>query len=211
MAKNNGTYYLIKEDLLDGSIEYFNFEEMDFSLEKGKGVSLPTIDAMTSLFSNGQELCNYLGKKDTLERDYPFRFYIAYMPLKKENERHLDAVFDDVTLNAISKITDGKIDYSHGNVYDKFIEMITAIKDARTGLAMRLTHSKKDSTRLSDYNKSIVGVLASSSSTHKEPSLPELMETFSTYKEFRALYLAFKENNANTYTLASQVKKLKIE
>ena len=67
------------------------------------------------------------------------------------------------------------------------------IKDPRSGLAMSILHSKKESTRLNDYQRGIVGVLASYTSTKRAPSEYDIARAFENYKDFRALYLGYKD------------------
>ena len=194
MARNNGIFFLVKKDILDPSYEeYFDFETMDFSDKKGKGVQLSTIDALTTLFFDGQDLDNYLDKKTDIEREYGYRYYISYTSRKNDEEKTMEVVWNDPILNAISKITDNKIDLAHDNVYHFYVNALDEIKDPRSGLAMSILHSKKESTRLNDYQRGIVGVLASYTSTKRAPSEYDIARAFENYKDFRALYLGYKD------------------
>ena len=70
-------------------------------------------------------------------------------------------------------------------------DIINAIKDKKNGLVKAISSSKKESTKLNDRNKKIILDIAN---TNKEPLPKDLMEIFSDYNEFRALYLNYKYN-----------------
>ena len=55
MKKENNSY-LVKEDLIDGTLEYFDFETMSFTSEKKRPVAISTIDALTTLFESEHDL-----------------------------------------------------------------------------------------------------------------------------------------------------------
>lgn len=210
MAKNNGIYFLVKKNVWDGSLEYFNFEEMAFADTKGKGVQLSTIDALTTSFFDGNDLCSYLERKDQSGKETWYKYYISYKATRKsDEEKKLNPVWGDRVLNAISKITDGQVDFSHNNVYDTFIEIFSELQDQKSGLARNIINSKKDSTRLSDHNKDVVGVIASSSDTNTKPTELDVMHAFSQYKDFRALYLGFRDYHRQPNTFKELLSKIK--
>ncbi len=207
MAKNNGIYYLVKEDILDNTKYYFDFEEMNYSLEKGKGVQLSTIDAMTSLFSNPTELDRYLDREEFVDRENMFKYYISYRIRRKDEEKILTPIWQDQNISALSKITDGKVDYSNYLVYDLLIKLIDTIKETRNGFAMTMVNSKKGDIKICDYNKALIGMLASSRKKD-EVSIGTIMDAFSSYKEFRSLYLGYKSYKGKENSLGNQLKKL---
>lgn len=206
MAKNNGVYYFVKEDLTDNTKYYFDFEAMDYSLEKGKGVQLSTIDAMTSLFESPLELDSYLDRERVIDKETMCNYYISYKNKRKEEDRVLSPIWNDENISAISKITDGRVDYSNWLVYDLLFKMLEAIKDPANGFAMYMIKSKSEPTKVCDHNKSLLGVIASSGNLDTIPR-QILMEAFSSYKEFRSFYLGFKNYHRQDKSLSSQLKK----
>ena len=209
MSKNSGSYFLVRDK--NGIIDYFDFHKMRFSKYSSDGVSLSTIDSLTTWFPDGQYLCNFLDRTDVIKSNYDYKFYIKQIiPNSKSPKPNMYVVWEDSTLNAISKITDGKVDLFHENVYEIFLNMINEIKDQQSGLARILLTSNRPEFRLSKLNKDTVEVLASSSSTKKMPLFSELVKCFLPYNEFRALYLAYKENDrSKTYTIGDRLSKMK--
>ncbi len=207
MAKNNGIYYLIKEDMTDNTRYYFDFETMEYSQDRVKGVQLSTIDAMTSLFSSPTELDQYLDREGYVDRETPFKYFISYRIRRKDDEKFLTPVWDDTNISAISKITDGKVDYSNYLVYDLLFKLVEELKDVQNGFAMTMINSKNNDTKICDYNKVIVGAIAGLNNKNEIPS-GIIMEAFSSYKEFRSLYLGHKSQVNKENSLANQLKKL---
>lgn len=205
MTKKDGIYYLIKEDILTEQTEYFDFETMDFSTSKPGGVPLSTIDSLTTIFENGYELDSYVSKEKTKKIEY--RFKIIYNLKRKVKEIELDPVWNDATLNAMSKTAEGHVDFTIDNNLFTLQEIQKEILNVSSGLARRINGSRKESTKLNETNKKIIGALASGS---KLIHFGDLLTIFSDYKEFRALYLNYKENKINAYTntLQEQLKKL---
>ncbi|MBR1386672.1 MAG: hypothetical protein IJ568_07575 [Bacilli bacterium] len=189
MANNKGRYFLKRENIYKEEIEFFNFKTMDFEDKRNEGVMLSTIDSMTTLFSDGDELERYLSK-DT-RKEHMYKYIIVYRNNKNEEERELNPVWDDMKLNAISKISDGKINYDNNIMIELAEEIFDEIKKPNSLLARKIVKAKKNDLKLDDYNKKLVGALASSK---RSPFIGDLTEAFSSYKEFRALYLNYKEN-----------------
>lgn len=206
MAKVDSNYYLIKVDSNTGDIEYFDFETMDFLSEKKEAVPLSTIDALTTLFANGQELDNYLSRKETVEREYHYSFEIIFKSKENEPEKSMKPVWNDYILNSISKISDNEVDFTNDKNYETLITIIDTIKKPKSTLARKIAGAEKEATRLTDGNKKIIGILAK---TNKSVPIVGLMLVFASYKEFRALYLNYKEYMGDTVYLEEQLRKVK--
>lgn len=205
--KNNAVYYLMKIDKKTSKVEYFDFDFMQFIPERKKPVPLSTIDAMTTLFTDGQELDDYLNKNDERDKNYNYDFKIVFKLRKKDaNERIINPVWNDPTLSAISKISDGKVDFTYDKNLSILLTIIEMVKKAETGLARRIVGSKKDETCLNAENKKLIGALANSS---KMAFTGDLMEIFSSYTEFRALYLNYKEHGKTSMTFIEQLRKIR--
>ena len=191
MSKQVGKYNLIREDIDNEYLEYFDFESMSFVNKITKGVELSSIDALTTMFFDGNDLNNYIEKIEN-DNEYNYTYKIIYTTNKSKEEKVLKIIWDDSTLNSISKLADGKVDFVSDYNYMTFLAIIDEIKDVKSGLARKIATSKKESYRLSDYNKKIIEVIASSK---KEIPFKDLLDVFSDYKEYRALYLNFKYND----------------
>ena len=188
MARNTGSYHLIREDIENEYIEYFDFENMEFTPKITKGVMLSTIDALTTMFLNENDLSNYT---DKIESEYKYTYKIIHKSFGKKEDKVLNVIWDDKKLSSISKISDSKVDFSSDYNFLILYDIINAIKDKKNGLVKAISSSKKESTKLNDRNKKIILDIAN---TNKEPLPKDLMEIFSDYNEFRALYLNYKYN-----------------
>lgn len=189
MANNKGRYFFKRENIYNDDIEFFNFKTMDFEDARSEGVMLSTIDSMTTLFTDGDELERYLSKDSNKEHMY--KYMIVYRNNKNEEDKELKPVWDDMKLNAISKISDGKINYDNSIMIEIAYEIFNEIKNPNSLLARRIVKERKNDYKLDDYNKKLIGALASSK---RSPSINDLTEAFSSYKEFRTLYLNYKDN-----------------
>jgi len=194
MARNTGSFYLIREDMENEYIEYFDFENMTFVPKITKGVMLSTIDALTTIFLDDSELSDYI---DKIKTEYKYMYKIIHKSFGKKEDKVLNAVWNDKYLSSISKLADFKVDFTNDYNFLILYDIIKAVKDKKNGLSKAITTSKKESTRLNDKNKKIILEIANSS---KELLPKDMMEIFSDYNEFRALYLNYKnyseiENN----------------
>ena len=198
MSKQIGSYNLIREDIDNEYLEYFDFETMSFVNKVTTGLDLSSIDALTTLFEDERELSNYIDKVEEFHNEYNYSYKIIYTTNKSKEEKVLKIVWNDPTLSSFSKLADGKVDFTSDKNYFTFLNIIESIKDTKNGLAKRIATSKKESYRLNEHNKKIVEVLASSK---KEVPFKDLMEVFSDYKECRALYLNYKHNNLENENL----------
>ena len=188
MAKNTGSYYLIREDIENEYIEYFDFENMEFLPKITKGVVLSTIDSLTTMFLSESDLSDYIDKVESI---YKYTYKIIHKSFSKKEDKVLNVIWNDKYLSSISKISDSKVDFTSDYNFFILYEIINAVKDKKNGLVKTISSSKKESTKLSDRNKKIILDIAN---TNKEPSPKVLMEIFSDYNEFRALYLNYKYN-----------------
>ncbi len=197
------TCYLIRENELDGKIEYFDFTSMKFNDSKLRSTTFSTIDAMTTLFDDERDFEFYINPTD--ESNITYNYKIMSRCDKKENYKYYNVIWNDYKLNALSKITDDRVDFSLPIVYSIFDEIISEIKKIGSGFALSIECSKSNDKRLNDYSKKLIGALASNKDAL---STSVLVDAFSDYKEIRALYLNFKgyQNRNESYKL--QLKKI---
>lgn len=207
IKKNNNNYHLIKIDNITKEVEYFDFETMNFSKEPSKAYPLSSIDSLTTMFESGQELDDYLNKNSHFDREYSCSFEIIYKGRKTGEIRSFQPVWNDSNLNSISKVCDGKVDFTNERNYDLLFTIIEMSSRPETGLALRIAKAKGEATRLSDQNKSLITAIASA---NKPLFRGEIQTVFSNYKEFRALYLNYKEHNPKDVHLKDYIKKLNI-
>lgn len=189
MAKNTGSYFLVREDILNEYIEYFDFENMYFTSKLTKGVMLSTVDALTTMFNDEKELSDYI---DKISQEYNFTYKILHKSFGKKEDKVLNVVWNDIYLSSLSKLADFKVDFTNDYNFQILYDIINAVKNKKNGLLKSITSSKKESTKLSDYNKKIIMEIVN---TNKEPTPKDLMEIFSDYNEIRALYLNYKYNS----------------
>ena len=190
MAKNNGDYNLIREDIENEYIEYFDFEKMAFVDKIAKSVDISTIDALTTLFSDQEELNDYLSVSKN-NNDYNYKYKIIYKQNRKSEEKLFKCIWNDPSLSSISKLSDNKVDFTSESNYSLFLKIIEDIKNNQNGLVKRIVTSRKESFKLNKNNIKIIECIASG----EEIPLKDLMDIFSDYKEYRALYINYKYNN----------------
>lgn len=190
MSKQLGRYNLVREDLDNENIEFFDFEAMRFVKNITKGVDLSSVDALTTMFVDGNDLSDYIDKINNEENNYTYK--IIYTTSKTQEEKVLKVIWDDKVLNSISKLADDKVDFVSDYNYMTFLCIIEEIKNPKSGLVKRINSSRKESYRLSDNNKKIIDAMINSK---ENITLKDLIDVFSDYKEYRALYLNYKYNN----------------
>lgn len=201
--KTGETCYFVRENEISGKIEYFDFASMRFTDSRVKNTTFSTIDAMTTLFDDESDFEFYINPSDESCEYYNYKIMARHD--KKENYKYYNVIWNDYKLNALSKITDDKVDFSLPIVYSVFEEMISEIKKIGSGFALAIECNKSNDKRLSDYSKKLLGALASNRETLRTEML---VDAFSDYNEIRALYLNYKgyQNRNESYRL--QLKKL---
>lgn len=188
MSRRSGRYCLIREDLDNDKIEFFDLETMSFVKNNTKGIDLPCIDVMTTSFDGPAHFTSYID--ETKQSQHSYTYKIIYKALKKKESVILPVVWDDIPLNSFSKLSDGKVDFVQDYNYDNFFRIIDEVRDPKNGLARKIATAKKASLKMCKDNRKAIEALASSD---KETPYRELMLAFSNYRECRALYLNYKE------------------
>ena len=187
MSKQSGRYNLVREDIDNEYVEFFDFESMSFVNKITKGVDISTIDSMTTLFVDENDFMNYFDKIKNND-EYNYKYKIIYTTNKSREEKVLKIVWDDARLNSISKLADGKVDFASDYNFSLFLEILEEIKK-KNGLTKRISTSKKESFKLNEQNRKIIEII---SGLKVEVPIKDLIEVFSDYKEYRALYLNYK-------------------
>lgn len=201
--KNTETCYLVRENELGGKLEYFDIASMKFTELKVKSSNFSTIDAMTTLFDDERDFELYLNPLE--ENNNSYNYKIMYRYDKKDNYKFYNVIWNDYKLNALSKITEDRVDFSLPIVYGIFDEMISEIRKIGSGFAFSVECSKSNDKRLSDYSKKLIGALASNREALKTEML---IDSFLDYKEMRALYLNYKGYQKRDESYKLQLRKL---
>jgi hypothetical protein len=188
-------YYLIRINERTDEIDYFDFGLMDFSIKKGNIATLSSIDCLTTMFEDQDDFEEFIYRDLNTDHDYTYK--IQYTN-KKGTVKYIPVVWNDYKLNALSKVANGRVDYSIEENYDSLSEIVERIKDVASGTARKIVTNKKEGFKISDDNKSIVEVIASS---NKDVPFDAILKSFSIYTEARALYLSSteKKNFENTF------------
>ena len=196
-------YYFIRENKVNHTIEYFDFESNRYTNKKVLAVSLSTIDSMTSYFDNPEELDDYFERENN-NNSQQYKYMIIHSD--KSNKNSLHPIWGDYRISSLSRVSNENVDFTHDLNCSLLLEILEKIKDSSNGLAKRIVKSSDEETELCVYNKTLVAVLASSD---KIPSIEVISQAFKPYKEFRALYLNYKKNIEKNTSFKDQLQKLK--
>ena len=188
MKKRSHLYQLVLENNSKKRKEYFHFDAMTFKKEKPKkGVKLSTIDALTTLFDDHEEMFDYLGILFEFE---DIKLSIEYKPRPNGEFRYLDVVWADKALSSLSKISEHGVDFTGSKQYDTIMEIIEEIKKEDTGFIMQLLNPDKEDIRISDKARALV---SAHSVSVDDRVVGSLIQHFKDYDDCRPLYLAYKE------------------
>ena len=207
MSRSSGTYYLIKENIEEDKLEIFNFEIMDFAKMEKRGTALSTIDSMTSLFEDEKAFENYLKREEIDEEETEYDYKILYRDKRRKKDIYLPVIWNDMNISSLSRLANGTVDYTSENNFELINKIINEIKNVSNGLAKKIATSKKSATEISDNNKKIVTLIASSK---KEVPFGTIIDAFRSYKEIRALYLNYKDREYELLDYKEMLKKLKL-
>ena len=178
--------------------EFFNFDTMTYCKKKPEGVSLSTIDAMTTLFTDGKDLDDYIENEID---EYTYRISYIY----KKEEHHLIPVWDDMKLNAISKTHNFDVDFGATIPKNILLEIFDELVTSSSGFRSKMLKREDESHHL-DYNsEKTVNLIAAN---RNRRLIEEFVKVFSNYHEFRKLYLNYRDYYENNYKLAEELQKV---
>ena len=195
----NGIYQLIDEDRITKDREYMDFDgRRKFKEEKDcvqTRTSLAEIDSMTTLFHSERDFRNYL-KEEGLDASGRL-IYIIY---KHEGEQRLACIYNDEVLREFSECTigaqRGSIDTSKQNVILKLYEMYREITDPKSDFTETVLKRDKPSYMINEHNQELLREFHScppDTCDRERFQLHRFFRGFSSYKEFRALYINHRE------------------
>lgn len=195
--------YLIRENETNNKIEYFDFNLMKFTNSCKNTVPFSTIDAMTTLFDDEKEFEFYFNEQGEDNKFYNYKIMFKFGI--NGDFKYCKVIWNDFKLNALSKITDNKVDFSLPIVYSVFDEIISEIKKNGSAFAFALSCAKSSEKKLSDYCEKLIGALACNP---KSLSTEMLVDAFRDYRDMRALYLNYKGYQKRDESYKLQLKKL---
>ena len=215
----NGKYRLIQECKENGERVYFNFDAMqfyDYTEKENKQVSLATIDCITTLYLSEQDFINYLRKSGYDVEDATM--FIAY---KYKGERKLSPVFNDSVLNRVSKTTlgkeDGRVDTEEPFVNELLYKMFRRLIVPNNGLFERIDYKYRANSNtygVSDHNLQFLDYLQddvyNGEAKDERFHFERFKKHFSSYKEFRALYLNYVQYEKSLEKKTDQEKQKRL-
>ena len=201
-----GIYHLVTTDL-GGNREYFNFVGRRRFLCREfvtqSGVKLAAIDALTCLFKDEKDFKATLND-GTLEYDKDIK--IVY---KNKEEKTLDPVYDNDELRTIANRAIEKNGGSYIDEYDHTTRLaldriFKEIQNRGSNFSYEVINSDKLNHQLNNHSKDAV------TEFHNNTAYTErnynyqfriFAGQFKSYKEFRALYLAYKDYKKSLYKM----------
>lgn len=184
MMTKKQIYYLIKEDRINKTIEYLDPNTLKFSEARPKPVSLDTIDMITSIFINGQELESWDTKSYNYDSENGYSYYI-YDKIKQEK---VPIIWNDSIYRSIIAFFRDKISFEG-----------TDQKEAIDTILERIKKEKELQEEIAKKGKSYYGLSQKSITTVKKAIERDnekydeyFINNFSDFNEFRALYIIVK-------------------
>lgn len=192
-----GRYSLVSESLEDGSREVFDFSDgiKDFVPVEYTGLSrvaLSKIDGFTASFENFQELNDYLLKRRSIRREFPTsRCSIQYKSNSTGEDTELSPVWNDELLQQVACNSNGsKVNFGNETTKNAFNLMYTELMKRDGEFRKSVISSTYKTTSVNNYNKELIEQAASNPSD--TVTLARIVKSFSSYREYRALYLGYK-------------------
>lgn len=198
MEIHKGRYKLISENLIDSSREVFDFSSdvKNFVSEDEDvmSVSAATIDAFTTVFPSSEYLGAYLNKKSSIDREEREKQYYICYPQKSTKEiARLNTVWDDPVLNEIaSNAKGGRVNFNNPTTKETFNSMMNLAHNRSSKFGTSLLVSSNNDYRLNDYTKNLLKKFVFQTAAYESFLDLKIRETFSNYREYRALYLSYK-------------------
>lgn len=184
----------------DGSSEIFDFSEEVLNFVKEEkaiipSVSLPTIDKMTSSFSNRHDFMTYISDKTNLPNSTKSKLSIRYQD-KFGLKRHYTPVWNDDTLQEIASNTkDNKIDLTNEKTKEVFMMLYEELVSNGSRFAAKLltTGYAELDAGFNPWQRKVLHKMNRCALGEEEGNvLQEFAKNFSKYRDFRGLYLRHK-------------------
>lgn len=194
-----GRYRLVAENVGEGTREFFDFssDTKDFVQYKDAlmpTVSLASIDSLTTLFDNFYSLDAYLSKSQHGNKEErPIKTCVTYKSNTTKEDAYLAAVWNDEILYEIASHVEGsRVDFNNDTTKNTFATIYNELIDRNSPFAEKLLSSSSNTFSLNIHNRKLVS-LAHSGFYNIDNFYNKILDSFSSYREFRALYLAYKK------------------
>ena len=156
---------------------------------------ISVIDEFTTAFDSYYAFKAYLDKGSFVERDEMVaKTTIEYKSNSTGKVESLETVYCDDTLNTIAKnAKDGKVDFSCEVTDDVFREIYHELRYGDKSLRDMLAHPKNRSYSVNEHNKALLRKIPYIDPNEDERQICVYRQNFASYREFRALYLNYKD------------------
>lgn len=181
-------YYLMRKEVISGLTQYFDFERAKYSNRKSKAMTIATIDSLTTIFTDGNELDAHFDR----ETDREFKYKIIVY--KDNKNKHLNVIWYDPTLKALTTLKDGKVNFTGERQAKTMLNIISELKNPESNFRRKVLNTKRDEFKITYESKVI---LAAFIKKPNDENLNKFIEAFSSYEDCRALYLAYKDHLLN--------------
>lgn len=195
MKKISENYSLIMEDFFDGSKEVFDFGCKDFIPLSGDdcfNATLANIDSITTSFTGPYDICSYLSKSAYFNKEeFGKNIYVQHISRSTGKVNRLPAIWNDETLHEIAISVNGNsVNYDNAKTketFDRMYEELTSGSSSFRDYVLRYVH---DNPSINSYNCNLIREI---SNTNYDNSgiFKMLPESFSSYREFRSLYVIY--------------------
>ena len=198
--EKRGIYQLVDEDKETREREYLDFEgrkrfvPVEFCTDPS--VALADIDSLTTLFENEADL------RARTEAPTEGRTRLIYIVYKNNGEKRLSCLYNDPTLHTIASKAvgpqKGKINLYDNTTKSYLFNIYNEIRNKKSDFSEFVYYKTKNSYLVNDHNKELLRELhADTSYTERDNNyqLKRFIRSFESYKEFRALYVCYKQFN----------------
>ena len=196
MKKFNGNYSLIMEDYFDSSKEFFDFDYKDFvPFEENDNsfyTTLTKIDSFTTFFSGPYEICSYLNKDICCDKEqFRKNIYVQHISRSTGKVNRLPVIWNDETLHEIAiNVNGNSVNYDNlttKEVFNRMYEELTSRDSSFRAYVLRYVHNNPS---INSYNCNLIREMNNINLSNSK-IFEKLPEAFSSYREFRSLYLIY--------------------
>jgi hypothetical protein len=193
-----GIYHLILENIKEGGREYLDFTGrrrfLPIEYTTRYSVPLSEIDEFTTQYQNEQSMRKSLDHSDI---DPLYKAYITYNYC---GEKKLSCLYNDSMLQHIASKTIGVkrgcINMADTDTKIVLFNIYKEISDRKSKLTEEILGKTKNSYSINVHNKELIADIHVNQ-PHTERMLSyqftQFVKAFTSYKEFRALYINYKE------------------
>lgn len=194
MRVSRGIYSLVSGDPNNGEVFDFDKDVKNFIDPKDAfmgSVNIANIDRLTTLFSSDREFVSYLSKEHYERDTTDISTFIRYKSPSTGKNAFLRPVWNDKTLHKIaSAAKDSKVDFRDETTYTTLLLIYDEITDKYSSFCNYAVNSTERNLKMCDHSKKILNIIHGK---YNNDSFVNLVDSFESYREFRALYLSYKK------------------